>query len=77
MITAIASVIAALLGIAAVVIQIVWQRRNAGRSTDYDARRDIEETQAAATRGDEAGVQAAFAEWGHSLPRLPEGKMPT
>jgi hypothetical protein len=44
MITAICSVIAGVLGVPAVVIPVLWQRRNLGRQTDYDARLDIEQT---------------------------------
>ena len=63
MITGILTVAAAILGVLAVVIPILVQRRKAGRSTDYDARGDIEGMQDAATRGDEQAVQAGFAEW--------------
>src|SRR5262245_5731653 len=63
MITAICSIIAGVLGVLALIIPVLWQRRNLGRQTDYDARLDIEQTQDAATRGDESAVQSSFAEW--------------
>jgi len=61
--TALFTLIAGVLGVIAVVIQVLWERRQQSQSVDNDPKRDIEETQAAATAGDEATVQSNWTAW--------------
>ncbi|HLJ11474.1 MAG TPA: hypothetical protein VKU82_09805 [Planctomycetaceae bacterium] len=57
------AIISGLAAIVAVIIQVLWQRHQDARKLENDPEEDIRETNVAATEGDEAEVQAAFAGW--------------
>jgi hypothetical protein len=53
--------IATMIGVVVTVIVAIWQNRRKAKEIEEDAREDVRQTQIAATAGDEAGVQEAFA----------------
>jgi len=57
------ALISGIVAIVAVILQALWQRHQDARRLENDPSEDIRQTNVAATQGDEAEVQAAFAGW--------------